>query len=136
MPTDNPGWTHAGGVVYRDDRGERQMLLVRGTRPPHDWVLPKGHIDPGETALQAAVREVREEAGVEAEPVQLLGEIEFTVRSGSRVHAAFYLMKFTREVPADEDREATWCTFAEALTLTPFPNTHDLLRAAEALTRK
>lgn len=135
MPAANPNWTHAGGVVYRDDRGERQMLLVRGTKPPHEWVLPKGHIEPGETAIQAAVREVREEAGVEAEPVQWLGDVEFTIASGSRVHAAFYLMSFTREVAAHEHRGITWCTLAEALTLTPFPNTHEMIRAAATFKR-
>lgn len=129
-PLLDSGYSHAGGVVYRDDRGQRRVLLVRGTRAPHEWVLPKGHIELGESALQAAIREVREEAGVAAEPVQFLGEVEFTI-AGEHVRAAFYLMTFTGEVGADESREITWCTFAEALALTPFPNTREMIRKAE-----
>lgn len=128
------GWTHAGGVVFRDDLGERRLLLVRGTRPPHEWVLPKGHIEPGETAVAAAIREVREEAGVEAEPVQFLGEAAFTI-AGDQVRAAFYLMAFIREVGGAEDRGLTWCTFAEAVTLTPFSNAQELIRAAESISK-
>lgn len=123
-------WTHAGGVVFRDDMGERRLLMVRGTRPPHKWVLPKGHIEPGETAVQAAVREVREEAGVAAEPVQYVGELEFRIASGKHVLSAFYLMKYVGEVAAAEDREVIWSTFAEALELTPFANTRDLITTA------
>lgn len=51
----------AGGVVF-DSQG--QVLVLRHRRG--EWVFPKGHIDPGETPLQAALREVEEEAGVRA----------------------------------------------------------------------
>src|SRR5450759_5071039 len=55
--------SHAGGVVYRHRDGQTEVLLV-GARPqPDDWVFPKGHIEPDETAAEAARREVREEAG-------------------------------------------------------------------------
>jgi diadenosine hexaphosphate hydrolase (ATP-forming) len=56
--TDVPG---AGGVVFNPN-GE--VLILRHRRG--EWVFPKGHIDPGETPLQAALREVEEEAGVRA----------------------------------------------------------------------
>ena len=49
----------AGGVVF-DEEG--RVLLLR--RLGGSWVFPKGHIDPGEDALQTAVREIAEEAGV------------------------------------------------------------------------
>jgi 8-oxo-dGTP pyrophosphatase MutT (NUDIX family) len=129
-PAGVAAWTHAGGVVYRGEPGDRRLLLVRGTRPPHEWVLPKGHIEAGETAIQAAVREVREEAGVEAEPVQFLGEVEFTI-AGEQVRSAFYLMAFSREVGGAEDRGLTWCTLTEALALTPFENAREIILAAE-----
>lgn len=51
----------AGGVVF-DQLG--RVLILRHHRG--EWVFPKGHIDPGETPLQAALREVEEEAGVRA----------------------------------------------------------------------
>ncbi len=51
----------AGGVVFRPDGSVLLLRHLEGT-----WVFPKGHIDPGEDALSAAVREVEEEAGVQA----------------------------------------------------------------------
>ena len=61
-------------------RGE-EVLVIVPTRRAADGSrvlgLPKGHIDPGETPLQAAAREVREEAGVEVELVRELGEVRY-----------------------------------------------------------
>lgn len=126
-------WTHAGGVVYRPRGASPEILLVRARRAPHDWVLPKGHIEPGEVAEGTAQREVREEAGVEADVVALAGDIRFTLPAGKKVHAAYFVMRFRREVPADEERETRWCTVAEALALTPFENARQIIRAAERL---
>lgn len=49
----------AGGVVFRHDGSVLLLQHLEGT-----WVFPKGHLDPGESALEAALREVEEEAGV------------------------------------------------------------------------
>jgi len=129
----NDRWSHAGGIVYRDEAGVRRILMVRARPAPHEWVLPKGHIENGETADRAAEREVREEAGIEAESVAFAGEIAFTSPRGEPVCAAFFLMRFVREVAADEDREMAWCTFAEAIAFTPFSNIREILRSAESL---
>ena len=56
--------------------------------------LPKGHVDPGETPLEAAEREVREETGVRGEPVCRLGETRYKYRRGQRLVSkvvTFYL---------------------------------------------
>ena len=53
----------AGAAVLRRHRGKTQVLLVHGAKYG-DWTLPKGKLDPGETAGEAAVREVEEETGV------------------------------------------------------------------------
>ena len=65
--------THAGGVVYSAASGDVRYLVVRATSEDEEWVLPKGHIEPGETPREAAVREVREEAGVWGEREDRLG---------------------------------------------------------------
>ena len=57
----------AGGVVI----GDAQLAVIRPQgRPPGHWALPKGAIDPGESGVDAAVREVFEETGLVAEPVR------------------------------------------------------------------
>jgi 8-oxo-dGTP pyrophosphatase MutT (NUDIX family) len=128
--------THAGGVVHRQEDGDVVVLLVRASREPHDWVLPKGHIEAGETAAQAAQREVREEAGVDASPTEYLGGLAFERPGGEHVHVGLFLMRFVGNVPAQEDREVRWCSFREAARLVVFDNTREMLEAAERMTRR
>ncbi len=128
----NPDWTHAGGVVYRERRGRHELLLVRARPKPHDWVLPKGRIERGETPHECARREIREEAGVDAEPIRFLDEDRFTNSRGRDVHLAMFLMKYVRDVPPDEDRERRWCSIPEALELIEFESGRAAIRAAES----
>ena len=70
---------------------------ARHANHPEVWALPKGHPDGDETPLQAAAREGREETGVEVEPVEELGEIEYTYqRGGKEIHkrVAFFLFTY------------------------------------------
>lgn len=113
--------THAGGAVYRE-RGDRvEYLLVRATGPLREWVLPKGHVEAGETTREAAVREVEEEADVQAQIVAELDTVEYTLR-GERVKVQFYLMKalpadeprLTHSTTTKENRECAWLPLDEA----------------------
>ena len=108
-----PSPTHAGGVVVRRDGPEPRFLLVTARRQPGLWVFPKGHIEVGETPEQAAVREVVEEAGVEATVVAPIGATEFRSARGP-VRAQFYLMDFVSETTPGEDRRLAWMTADEA----------------------
>jgi len=125
----DPLLTHAGGIVVRGD-ADRRILLVRATPAPHDWVLPKGHIERGETPEETARREVREEAGVDAEPVRYVGTLEFDTPNGKHVRSAFFLMRFVRSVPPHEPREVRWATIDDALRLVEFDDTRALIEAA------
>ncbi|HMD36393.1 MAG TPA: NUDIX domain-containing protein [Vicinamibacterales bacterium] len=125
MPA-NRSLTHAGGVVLRDGR----VLLVRAKPVPHDWVLPKGHIEPGETPQETAVREVREEAGVDATADREVGVLEFESPKSGRVRSVYFLMRYVRDVRADDDREVRWCAIDEAVELIRFENARELIRTA------
>ena len=81
--------------------------------------LPKGHPDGGESALEAARREVREETGVDVEPIEKLGEISYTYeRKGRPVdkRVAFYLFQYrTGELAHDHEIEdVQWMPLEEA----------------------
>lgn len=98
----------AGGVVVRDG----DVLVIVPTRRAADGSrvlgLPKGHLDPGETPLQAARREVREETGVEVEHLDELGEVRYRyVRGGRTVpkSVVFYLFRYSGGDVADHDAE-------------------------------
>jgi ADP-ribose pyrophosphatase YjhB (NUDIX family) len=124
--------SHAGGVVFRTTEEGHVILLVRAKPAPHDWVLPKGHIETGETPEECARREIREEAGVDSEAVLLLGHDEFTTPQQKHVAVAFYLMRYCGEVPPSEERERCWIGFAKALALLPFSGAQRIIRAAQA----
>jgi 8-oxo-dGTP pyrophosphatase MutT (NUDIX family) len=122
--------THAGGVVRQKKLGKTLVLLVRAKPAPHDWVLPKGHIEKGESSEETAVREVREEAGVQATVRRYLGLIEFDSPKGEHVRAGYFLMDFVKDVEQEEDREIRWCPIPEALSLVKFEDTRHLIREA------
>ncbi|MCK6446575.1 MAG: NUDIX domain-containing protein [Planctomycetes bacterium] len=121
--------THAGGVVVRERAGVAEFLIVRSLKNREHWVLPKGHIDPGETAEVAAVREVREEAGVAAELERYLGTSEY-VANGERCVIAFWRMRWLAEVGRAEDRELAWLPLAAAVTRLSFADARELVRRA------
>ena len=125
------GLTHAGGVVTAPRRGAPTVLLARASRPPHDWVLPKGHIEPGETPEQTARREVLEETGVEAGVIASLGDVTFVYRQGE-VRVRYFLMRFERMGTAQESREIRWCTLDEAEHLLTFASIKHIVRLAAA----
>jgi 8-oxo-dGTP pyrophosphatase MutT (NUDIX family) len=121
--------THAGGVVASFLNSEPAFLLVRASRSPHHWVLPKGHIEPGETPEQTARREVLEEAGVDADVVELVGDVSFEL-NGDSLRIRYFLMHARGMKTAVEDREVCWCSPADAERLLEFESARDLVRRA------
>jgi 8-oxo-dGTP pyrophosphatase MutT (NUDIX family) len=110
----------AGGVVLR---GEQVIVIVPMRRAPDGsrvLALPKGHVDPGETTLQAAEREVREETGVLVELIRELGEVRYWYRRDGRTipkSVTFYLFDYRSGDTADHDdevEEARWIALKEA----------------------
>lgn len=128
----------AGGVVVRRFRGRPFLAAVR-LKGGHVLALPKGHIDEGETSEQAAQREVREEAGVEAELVEKLGPVRYWyVRDGQRVLkvVTFFLFRYRSGSVADHDDEvegAEWVPLEDAPRLLSYKGEREM--AAAALSR-
>lgn len=125
-----PHLTHAGGVVLRERGGHVECLLVRAAPPPHDWVLPKGYIDPGETPEQCARREVAEEGGVDTRIERLLGYDRYVTPQGKHVSVVFFLMQDAGRVAPLEQREVGWFTLDIALDALQFDGARALVRAA------
>ena len=88
----------AGGVVYRANPSGQLEVAICGLRNPENWRLPKGTPDPGETVIQTALREVREETGLDVVSDDYIDSIEYwfvRAQDGKRCHKIvhFYLMK-------------------------------------------
>jgi 8-oxo-dGTP pyrophosphatase MutT (NUDIX family) len=96
--------THAGAVVWRQGPKGPLFLLVTARGRDDEWVLPKGHIDAGETAEQAARREVREETGLDVRVGEHLGTEAFTAK-GENVICAYYLAETVGPSRQDEAQD-------------------------------
>ena len=81
----------------RSIRGRPHVAAIRPRGRPSVWALPKGKIDPGESAVEAAVREVREETGVEGRLVEKLGDVRYTYTAtweGAKGERIFKIVTF------------------------------------------
>jgi 8-oxo-dGTP pyrophosphatase MutT (NUDIX family) len=127
----------AGGVVINADR---EVVVIVPTRRAADGsrvlALPKGHPDGAESPLEAALREVREEAGVEAEVVDSLGEVRYWYqRSGKRIAKVveFFLLRYVSGTVDDHDHEvehARWVPASEAAKTLTYAGERDMVREA------
>jgi 8-oxo-dGTP pyrophosphatase MutT (NUDIX family) len=125
----------AGGVCVRRMRGRDFMAAVR-VKDGTVLALPKGHIDPGESSAEAAQREVREEAGVDATLVEKLGDVKYWYsRDGQRVMkvVSFFLFRYRSGSVRDHDHEvdsAEWVPLDEAPRLLAYGGERQMAEAA------
>jgi len=124
----------AGGIVLRRAAsGDRQVAVVH--RPVReDWSFPKGKLEPGEGFEECALREVREETGLECELVRFIGHTEYTDRKGRPKVVAYWVMVpgVGSFVPSDEVDEMRWLTIGDAEALLSYERDRELLVAAAA----
>lgn len=118
--------TSAGGLVLRETRGKVELAVIRPRRKSI-WALPKGHVDPGETPEQTALREVLEETGLVTAIDREVGstKYEYTLH-GQRICKTvhFYLLHYVsgevgRIDPAMrvEVSDARWIALAQSARL-------------------
>jgi 8-oxo-dGTP pyrophosphatase MutT (NUDIX family) len=135
----------AGGVVVRTIRGRIMLAAIRPRGKKEGvWALPKGNIDPGESPAETAVREVREETGIEGRLVEKLGDVRYvyTRPGGLRIFkvVSFFLLRAGRgrigeidESMRIEVAEARWLPLEEAPRLLAYGGEREM--AAKALER-
>ena len=130
LPTPGP----AVGVVCL--RGDSVLLIRRGT-PPRlgEWSLPGGRIEPGERAVDAALRELREETGVEAEITGLIDVVDGLFPEAGRHYVLIdYAARWVSGEPVagDDALEARFVALDEIESLIEWSETRRIIRLAAA----
>jgi 8-oxo-dGTP pyrophosphatase MutT (NUDIX family) len=128
--------TSAGGVVYRLDAGAPLFLLIRDSYA--NWGFPKGHLESGERADEAALREVREETGLHELALRgMIDTIDWYFRfRGRLIHKVchFFLMETTQAETAPQRAEGItacrWVAYGEATESISYGNARQVLRRA------
>ena len=127
----------AGGVVYRQHDGKVEVVLC-GRTTPALWVLPKGTPDEGEQLEETALREVREETGLEVDIQSPLGSVNYwfvRTQDGTRCNKTvhFYLMTPTGgslDLHDPEFDEVHWFPGEEALRIMTYPTEAPIVQKA------
>lgn len=125
----------AGSVVFRREQEGFLWLIVK-PKGSEKWRFPKGKIEKGENSAQTALREVKEEGGVEARILNKIDNIKyFFVQEGQKIFKTviFYLMEYIQEAQGGlcwETEEIAWLPFEEAKEKLAFNNEKKILEKA------
>jgi ADP-ribose pyrophosphatase YjhB (NUDIX family) len=129
----------AGGIVFRmtPDQKDIEILLIQDSK--NRWTIPKGHIEPGETAKQTAVREIGEESGLKhVDVLTWLGKIHFKYRRMEKLvlmTTQVYLVQSLdkNEHPTKEKwmNGIRWFSFSEALDAIEYADIEKLMLIAK-----
>ena len=132
----------AGGVAFRVQEGRLEVALI-SVGENERWQLPKGLVGPDEPHETTALREVREETGLETEPLQFIDKVEYWYYSGAgpkrvRFHkfVYFYLLRFKGGDVQNHDHEvneARWVEINEARRMLAFSSEKKILDQAREL---
>ena len=138
---DEGTWRAAGVVVYRRGSDGPELLLLRSRKGGH-WTPPKGHLDEGESDLEAALRESQEECGLADPDLRLdpefAHEIRYRVRKKGRAGdktVCYFLGEAKSDAPvrlSKEHTEHVWLPLAEAQERIGFSSLQEVLRAVGA----
>ena len=130
----------AGGVAFRNIKGRVEVAVI-SVGVESRWQLPKGIVDKGESTEAAALREVREEAGIDTSVLSLIDKTEYWYydkRQRVRFHkfVYFYLLRYESGEVTDHDdevNEARWVGIDEAIEMLAFDSESKIVEKATTM---
>ncbi|HDO22903.1 MAG TPA: NUDIX hydrolase [Nitrospirae bacterium] len=132
--------TSAGGVVYRKNGDEIEIILIK-IRNGTVITLPKGRVNEGESLAETALREVREEAGINGTIEAYLEDVSYwfyskeeNVKYKKKVH--YYLMRYVNGKTTDHDSEVedvAWMNLEEAVDKVVYKTDRQILKKARKM---
>jgi 8-oxo-dGTP pyrophosphatase MutT (NUDIX family) len=123
--------THAGCVAYRTTEDEPLFVVVSSSDGKH-WVLPKGHIEPGENPKETALRELAEEAGFTGRIVAKIGREKYSTEKEKAV-VEYFLVEASGCRRAEESRTVRWLNETAAHTALTFDGQKKALRRGASM---
>lgn len=133
----------AGGIVYKKENEQTFVLLIKPSGSTQNqekkWTFPKGLIDSDEKPEQTALREVKEEGGVEATIIEKLGSVKYTyVWEGKNIFkiVTWFLMEYVSGNPEDHDHEvleAKWFELSEAEKMLVYKTDKEIFEKAKKI---
>jgi 8-oxo-dGTP pyrophosphatase MutT (NUDIX family) len=132
MRTPDGKIAQAGAIACRTADEGLLVLIVRAKKTPEHWIFPKGHIEAGESAEEAALRELEEEAGIRAEVLEAAGATEYP-RGGEAMRVEYFFCRYVADAGKGDGRETRWCSPEEAEKLLSFSDLRRMARKAKRI---
>lgn len=132
----------AGFVIYKKKKQDPEFLFLKYPSEDRErdyWGLPKGHIEEGESAEEAALRELFEETGIEENEIKIIPDFKefnkyyFKSEEETVFKIVVYFLAETKKetvAVSNEHRDFKWANFEEAMKLMPFENTRRVVKRA------
>ena len=128
----------AGAVLYTIIDNEVNYLILLDFH--NNWGFPKGHLEQDETLVQAALREIKEEVGVDAVlDTNFKEELIYTMPNGIEKHSIYYIGRFAEQTPIkqlEEVQDIKILPYKQAYDLISFDNMKDVLEIADKYIKK
>ncbi len=116
-------------LIYKEDK---ILLQNRVKKDWQGWTLPGGHVEPGESIVEAVRREMKEETGLTVRSVQLRGVKQFPIEGGRYIVFLFRTDDFEGEVISSEEGQMRWFSRSDLTSIPAVSDFAELLSVIDS----
>lgn len=115
-------------VLCLIEDGDRILLQNRVKKDWQGYTLPGGHVEPGESFVDAVIREMKEETGLTVEKPRLAGVKQFPIENGRYVVLLFKATRWTGDLVSSEEGQMEWVEYGKLSAVNTVDDLEELLR--------